>query len=382
MRILGAHRRFKALLVAACYSLLAWGLFEYVDTTMALGVGRLVATVLLVYSVPVAFVLAWVLSGASVRRRATIAVTGVLVFFALLWLNNTSRLGRSDGAPYFIAHRGVHQRMNPEHDDIFKCIGRIHPPAHDYIENTERSIRAAFDLGARFVEIDIRETSDGDFAVFHDDMLDCKTDARGPIAERAMDELRTLDVGYGYFTEADDYPMRGKGVGMMRSLDEILDAFPGKGFILDVKFGNNVALWARLIEYLGARGAEDQRRIVVYGAARGVERLRAALPEMTTGSRESAFLCARSYILVGWTGLTPPACRRAMTGTYADTGWILWGWPNRFVARMERAGTIVVLRPRGETEREFVASIPAGYAGGIQTDYIESSRDWMSGKAP
>jgi glycerophosphoryl diester phosphodiesterase len=158
-------------------------------------------------------------------------------------------------------------------------------------------------------------------------------------------------------------------------------AFPGRELIIDVKFGNNSALWTRLIEYLGARGAEEQRRIAVYGAARGVERLRAALPEVTAGSRESAFLCARSYIIVGWTGHTPRACRRAMTGTYAGTGWIFWGWPNTFIERMERAGTIVVMRPRGQTEREFATLIPAGYAGGVQTDYIESFRDWMTREA-
>jgi glycerophosphoryl diester phosphodiesterase len=56
----------------------------------------------------------------------------------------------------------------------------------------------------RFVEIDIRPTGDGDFAVFHDDVLDCKTDAVGAVAARTMEELRTLDVGHGYVTEAGE----------------------------------------------------------------------------------------------------------------------------------------------------------------------------------
>ena len=70
-----------------------------------------------------------------------------------------------------------------------------------------------------------------------------------------------------------------------------------------------------------------------------------------------------------------------MAGTYPDTGWMLWGWPNRFVERMERAGTIVVMRRRGQTEAEFAGSIPAGYTGGVQTDHIESFRAWMHERA-
>jgi glycerophosphoryl diester phosphodiesterase len=373
-------RRASVYLAAICYVIVAWVLFEYVEGTMPVALPRLLITLLLACGVPVVVVLAWVVSGTSVRRRVAMASAGIVVFAVLVWLNNTA-LALSDGEPYLIAHRGVHQRMNPEHRDGFRCVARILPPTHDYIENTAPSIRAAFDLGARFVEIDIRQTRDEDFAVFHDDMLDCKTEARGPVAARTMDELRALDVGYGYFTEGGDHPLRGKGVGLMMSLHEILDAFPRMGFIIDVKFGNNEVLWTRLIEYLAARPAEDRRRIGVYGAARGVERLRLALPELIAGSRESALICARNYIVIGWTGYTPRACRRTMTGTYASTGWLFWGWPNRFVERMERAGTIVIMRPQGQTERRFAASITAGYVGGIQTDSIESFRDWMAEEA-
>lgn len=165
---------------------------------------------------------------------------------------------------------------------------------------------------------------------------------------------------------------------MMRSLDEVLDAFPGRGFILDVKFGGDAELWQRLIAYLGRRELADQRRLAVYGAPRGVETLRHRLPEVVTGSRESALVCARDYIVLGWSGYTPARCRRAMAGTYADIGWVFWGWPARFVGRMERAGSIVVMQRQGQTEPEFAASIPPDYTGGIQTDHVESFRDWMA----
>jgi glycerophosphoryl diester phosphodiesterase len=374
--------RSKVLVTAVSYGLVAWGLFEYIERTMPLTPTRLLMTVLLAFGFPLAVAVAWVLNGARVRRRAAAAAVGGLAVAALLWMSNTSRYPGAPSEPYLIAHRGVHQHMYAEHDDPFACVARIHPPTHAYIENTVPSIQAAFDLDARFVEIDIRPTGDGEFAVFHDDALDCKTDAVGPVAARTMEELRTLDVGHGYFTEAGGYPLRGKGVGMMRSLDEILDAFPGKGFIIDVKFGNDPDLWTRLTTYLARRDIEDQRRLVVFGAARGVDSLRVRLPGVVTGSRASALRCARDYIVLGWSGYTPGTCRNTMAGTYADTGWMYWGWPIRFVDRMERAGTMVIMRRRGETEPEFAASIPAGYTGGIQTDHIESFRAWMTQKAP
>ncbi len=365
------------LVAAVGYGVVAALLAAYIDRTLPATATRLLSTVVLVVSVPLVATLAWVLSGGSVRRRATLAMGGVLGFVALSWLVNGSSRGSEAGEPYLIAHRGVHQHMHAEHDDPFACVSRIHPPAHAYIENTIPSIQAAFDAGARVVEIDIRETADGDFAVFHDDLLDCKTEARGRVADRTMDDLRVLDVGYGYVTEAGDHPLRGRGVGMMRSLHEILDAFPGRQFIVDVKFGDDAELWPRLVTYLGQRARDDQRRVAVYGVAGAVERLRHALPDVVTGSREAALRCARSYILLGWSGYVPAACHRRLTGTYDDTGWVFWGWPATYVERMERAGSLVIMRRRGQTEPAFAASIPAGYTGGIQTDHVESFRAWM-----
>lgn len=237
---------------------------------------------------------------------------------------------------------------------------------------------AAFGYGARFVEIDIRPTADGDFAVFHDDTLDCKTESHGRVRERTMAELKALDVGYGYFTAEGEHPLRGKGVGMMRSLNEVLDAFPTKAFIINVKFGNGRELWLSLAEYLGTRTVEDQRRIAVFSVPRGAAMLQEALPNITVSSYERALQCAHSYIIVGWTGYVPAVCRRSITGTFVDTGWVFWGWSTKFIDRMERVNAVVIIRPRGQTEQEFAASIPADYSGGIQTDRIEKFRDWMS----
>lgn len=369
--------RHATLMLATALLAASVSLFFYAERTMPIGIPRLLLTVAIAYGGPLLVILTWVLRGRGRLRRAKLASVTALALGVVIWAINTSLFAAANSRPYFIAHQGVHQVMDPEHNSADRCLGRIEPPLHDYIENTIPSIQAAFDLGARIVEIDIRPTVDGQFVVFHDDMLDCKTEASGLVREHSLAELERLDVGFGYFTASGNHPLRGKGVGMMRSLNEVLDSFPDENFFIDVKFGNDRGLWERLIDYLAARPPEDLHRITVHGVPRGAELVRRALPVIGISSYERAFLCVRNYMLVGWSGFVPSACHHSISGAYTDTGWLLWGWPKKFVARMEEAEAIVLMRPRRQTELEFARSIPEGYTGGILTDRIESFKAWM-----
>jgi glycerophosphoryl diester phosphodiesterase len=115
-----------------------------------------------------------------------------------------------------IAHRGVHHDFPLDGVQWDTCTAaRIFPPTHEFIENTLPSMRAAFEAGASIVEVDLRVTRDRQLAVFHDFMLECRTEASGDVDDRPLAELQTLDVGYGY--TADDgatFPLRGTGVGL------------------------------------------------------------------------------------------------------------------------------------------------------------------------
>ncbi len=62
-------------------------------------------------------------------------------------------------------------------------------------ENTLASSRAAFDLGAAYVELDVRQSRDGELVVIHDDLVDRTTDGRGAVAEKSMAEIARLDAG-------------------------------------------------------------------------------------------------------------------------------------------------------------------------------------------
>ena len=117
MRVVLGSRVFVS---AVAYTVIAWLLFELVERTMPVGIPRLLITSILGFGFPVVIVLAWILSGSSVRRRANTATVAMLGFALLLWLNNSSSFTERDAGPYLIAHRGVHQSMNPEHDSVYE----------------------------------------------------------------------------------------------------------------------------------------------------------------------------------------------------------------------------------------------------------------------
>ncbi|MFP3499262.1 glycerophosphodiester phosphodiesterase family protein, partial [Pseudomonas sp. SIMBA_059] len=83
-----------------------------------------------------------------------------------------------------MAHRGLAQTFTMEGITGETCTAeRIHEPEHPYLENTIPSMEAAFGAGADVVELDVQLTKDGDFAVFHDWMLDCRTEGTGQIRD-------------------------------------------------------------------------------------------------------------------------------------------------------------------------------------------------------
>ncbi len=83
--------------------------------------------------------------------------------------------------------------MNPSISPIINCAHRGasgHAP-----ENTIVALEKAIALGATMAEIDIQQTADDKFAVFHDDLLDRTTNGAGPLWKKTLAELQTLDAG-------------------------------------------------------------------------------------------------------------------------------------------------------------------------------------------
>lgn len=75
-----------------------------------------------------------------------------------------------------IAHRGEHNH---------------------HAENTLPAIQSAIDLGADYVELDVRTTSDGKLVLMHDDSVDRTTNGHGKVRDLTEDQIEHLSMkGY------------------------------------------------------------------------------------------------------------------------------------------------------------------------------------------
>ncbi len=198
-----------------------------------------------------------------------------------------------------LAHRGVSQTFHREDLSNETCTAeRIYPPTHGFLENTLPSMNEAFRLGATIVEIDIHRTADDRIVVFHDWRLECRTDGHGVTREQTLATLKGLDIGHGYTADGGKtFPFRGKGVGMMPTLEEVLERFPDKSFLLDQKDGD-IATTRLLGRLLAKYPAEQRARLFLWGKAGLAEELARLAPgvgRLLMTRRESAG-CIGEYI--------------------------------------------------------------------------------------
>lgn len=314
------------------------------------------------------------------RLRWAGAALGLLAAF--VYLNNTSLFTtRPPGVPTLLAHRGIAQQFDPAGVGNDTCTAsRMLPPTHDYLENTIASMRAGFAAGADVVEVDVHPATDGQFAVFHDWTVDCRTEGKGVTRDHSMAELKALDIGYGYTADGGKtFPFRGKGIGLMPTLGQVLTTFPDKKLLINIK-SNDPEEGRKLAVVLAALPVDRRETLMVYGGDRPVAAVRSALPDMRTMSRSSLKTCLLRYIGIGWTGIIPDACRDTMVLVPINIAPWLWGWPDRFLNRLEGAGSqVFALGPysggdfsTGLDTPELLSRLPENYSGGIWTNEIET----------
>ncbi|HVE53254.1 MAG TPA: glycerophosphodiester phosphodiesterase family protein, partial [Ramlibacter sp.] len=251
-------------------------------------------------------------------------------------------------------------------------------PTHAFLENTLPSLQAAVRAGADVVEVDIHPTTDGEFAVFHDWTLECRTNGRGRTRDQSMAALKALDIGYGYTHDGGrTFPLRGQGIGLMPSLREVLAALPRQALLLNVK-SNDAAEGERLADWLLALPVEQRRFLAVYGGDVPVAAVRARVPDVLTTSRAQIKACGLRYLLLGWSGWMPPQCERMLMLLPLNYAHWMWGWPGSFVQRMENAGSAVFVLGRwsggfsqGLDEPRDLQALPPDFAGGLWTDEVQ-----------
>jgi glycerophosphoryl diester phosphodiesterase len=313
------------------------------------------------------------------RRKWIIAGLGTLLTL-FLYINNTARLSsKRTGSPIVFAHRGVGQRFDIPIESSTCTADHMLRPAHEYLENTIASMQAAFDLGADVVEFDILPTLDGRFAVFHDRRLECKTNGHGLTRSHTMQELKTLDVGYGYtFDGGRSFPFRGKGMGLMPTLDEVLERFADRSFLIDMK-GNETTDATLLSARLSKLSAHRRSKLMVFARGTVLARVHETLPDLPVFSAGSVANCLLRYIGYGWTGFVPSACKNAPIWIPINVAPWLWGWPNRFLDRMDATHAAIIVMGAypsrdispGVDMLQDLTRLPADYNGGVWTNEVE-----------
>ncbi|KEF35918.1 glycerophosphoryl diester phosphodiesterase [Schinkia azotoformans MEV2011] len=303
----------------------------------------------------------------------------LVILVGFIYLNNTSLFTRdSNKEPLLLAHRGMAQTFHMEGITGETCTAeRIYEPEHPFLENTIASMEAAFEAEADIVEFDVQLTKDGEFAVFHDWALECRTDGKGKIRDHTMQELKQLDIGYGYTADnGETYPFRGKGAGLMPTLDEVMSHFPKQSFLIHIK-SNDPNEGVHLSDYLTKFPDSRLKNLSVYGGDKPIASLKDKQPDMHVMSKAMLKSCLLPYIAVGWTGYVPAACENTQLHIPEKYAPYMWGFPNKFLNRMEEANTRVILVAgdgswsEGFDKKQDLERLPKNYTGGIWTNRID-----------
>ena len=84
-------------------------------------------------------------------------------------------------------------------------------------ENTFAAFDLAVEMGIEEIELDVQFTSDSHIIVIHDETLDRTSDSTGPVSERTLEEIQSLDAGSWF-----DEKFSGEKV---PTLDQVFDRY-------------------------------------------------------------------------------------------------------------------------------------------------------------
>jgi len=314
-------------------------------------------------------------------KKRYVLLGGFAVAAAVLFALNASFLAKPRDDFAVLAHRGVFQTYDKTGVGRGDCTAkRIFAPTPSFLESSTPSMQAAIDAGAAVIEIDIHPKTDSEFAVFHDWTIDCGTNGKGVTRERTWATLKALDIGHGYTADGGKtFPFRGKFIGAMANLGELLCTFPDQRFLINIK-SRDVTEADRLDAYRRARADAKPERLTLFGRETIVARLRELRPGFRATGRAHLKPCAKDDMLTGWTGHMPATRHDTVVYLPVNWAWAAWGYRDRLLERMQKANTDVVLQGplkgralgmKGVDDASTVAMILASWRGGVATDRVE-----------
>ena len=143
-------------------------------------------------------------------------------------------------------------------------------------ENTIPAFARALELGAAWVETDVKRTGDGHFVLMHDRTIDRTTDGTGAVCDLSLDEIRCLDGGGWY---GDEF------VGTrVPTLQDLLDwsAGGGSGVCLHIDARLSERDLHRVASAVLASG-QAQRALVISGSFEQLAAVRQGCDQISTG---------------------------------------------------------------------------------------------------
>jgi glycerophosphoryl diester phosphodiesterase len=312
-----------------------------------------------------------------------IALVLAIALLVLSFVNASWLAGPGRGSIKLIAHRGASQLFDHTALEQDSCTAsRIEPPYHQFLENTLPGMDRAARTGGALIALDLAPTKDGKLAVFRDRSLECRTNGTGEVRAATMAELKALDAGHGYTADGGEtFPFRGKGVGLIPELSQVLALFPAKPLLFRFS-GTDPAEADLLAAALKAAGRDPVALGDGFhgGAEDGpVARIRQLLPKAWVFSQASAEACSSAYRAQGWIGLTPAECKDGTLMIPLNRQWAYAGWPNRLMARMAAVGArVIVTGPLSGPGRtgldlpEQIGEIPASFTGYVWVEDIQT----------
>ncbi|WP_051353829.1 glycerophosphodiester phosphodiesterase family protein [Atopobium fossor] len=318
--------------------------------------------------------------GNSKSSKKKLVLISICLLLLFMFVNNTNAFTTPPSSKRysFLAHRGLAQTFDESQTNWnSNTATMIDEPVHDYIENTIPSIQAAFDLGATAVEFDVKLSKDGQLALFHDATLQYRCGVKGEVQDYTMSELKQMDVGFGYTADGGKtYPLRGKGVGLMPTINEVFNTFPDKEFVIEVKDGK-METYEVLWKFLSSFPPERLKQLSICCANdQGADYLRQQNAELKIMSKNSLITALITYELIGWTGYVPSSMQNTELRIPLRYARFLWGWPHKFMERMEKSNTRVELTAGKESLSEgfdtveSTKDIPDEYSGLVWTNKI------------
>lgn len=195
-------------------------------------------------------------------------------------------------------------------------------------ENTLPAFELAVAQGAEGIEFDVQLSADGTVVVIHDETLERTTNGAGPVADRSLAQLRSLDASAG---------MPGYAGVQIPTLADTLALLAPTGVMLNIELKNSVTdypgLEERVLAAVAAHGIAD--RVVLssfnHYSLKRLQHLGAAAGELGVLYSDPLYKPWRYAARLGMGALHPPSrlvlgpgyMRRAHAAGLAVRPWVV-----------------------------------------------------------